>query len=66
MIQLTDTQRQRLSAALEPLNKDYDPAEKMIRRPFSSPGYHTTLKGGWVPPDARVAALCGGAAGYGR
>ncbi len=28
----------------------YDPAEKMIRRPFSSPGYHTTLKGGYVHP----------------
>ncbi len=28
----------------------YDPAEQMIRRPFSSPGYHTTLKGGHVHP----------------
>lgn len=28
----------------------YDPVEKMIRRPFSSPGYHTTLKGGYVHP----------------
>jgi hypothetical protein len=28
----------------------YDPAEQMIRRPFSSPGYHTTLKGGYVHP----------------
>ena len=28
----------------------YDPAERMIRRPFSSPGYHTTLKAGFVHP----------------
>jgi hypothetical protein len=28
----------------------YDPAEQMIRRPFSSPGYHTTLKSGYVHP----------------
>jgi hypothetical protein len=28
----------------------YDPAEQMIRRPFSSPGYHTTLTGGYVHP----------------
>ncbi len=28
----------------------YDPAEKVLRRPFSSPGYHTTLKGGTVHP----------------
>jgi hypothetical protein len=28
----------------------YDAAERMIRRPFSSPGYHTALKGGYVHP----------------
>ena len=36
--------------ALAEEDKRYDPAEQMIRRPFSSPGYHTTLKGGDVHP----------------
>ena len=36
--------------ALSRQDERYDPAEKMIRRPFSSPGYHTTLKGGYVHP----------------
>ena len=36
--------------ALHGKDPRYDPAEKMIRRPFSSPGYHTTLKGGYVHP----------------
>jgi len=36
--------------ALSKQDERYDPAEKMIRRPFSSPGYHTTLKGGYVHP----------------
>ena len=36
--------------ALHEKDPRYDPAEKMIRRPFSSPGYHTTLKGGYVHP----------------
>ena len=36
--------------ALSKQDARYDPAEKMIRRPFSSPGYHTTLKGGYVHP----------------
>jgi hypothetical protein len=36
--------------ALAKQDARYDPAEKMIRRPFSSPGYHTTLKGGYVHP----------------
>ncbi len=35
---------------LEKQDKRHDPAEQMIRRPFSSPGYHTTLKGGHVHP----------------
>ncbi len=42
--------RAKLAKTLEPLHAQYDPAEKMIRRPFSSPGYHTTLKGGDVHP----------------
>ncbi len=36
--------------ALSRQDQRYDPAEKMIRKPFSSPGYHTTLKGGYVHP----------------
>jgi hypothetical protein len=36
--------------ALAQQDERYDPAEHMIRRPFSSPGYHTTLKGGYVHP----------------
>jgi hypothetical protein len=39
-----------LDRALEPLHARYDSAERMIRRPFSSPGYHTTLQGGFVHP----------------
>jgi hypothetical protein len=31
-------------------DSSYDTVEKVIRRPFSSPGYHTTLKGGYVHP----------------
>ncbi|MEM6458891.1 MAG: hypothetical protein AAF710_05815 [Planctomycetota bacterium] len=33
-----------------PTRGEYDPAERMVRRPFSSPGYHTTLTGGEVHP----------------
>ncbi|MBN2316104.1 MAG: hypothetical protein JXM79_19410, partial [Sedimentisphaerales bacterium] len=36
--------------ALGEQDERYDPVERMIRRPFSSPGYHTTLKGGDVHP----------------
>ena len=42
------TQLARLERALAPLHTQWDPAEQMPRRPFSSPGYHTTLKGGFV------------------
>ena len=45
--------QQQKDAFLKALSRQddrYDPAEKMIRRPFSSPGYHTTLKGGYVHP----------------
>jgi hypothetical protein len=34
--------------ALERFNEKYDEEVKMIKSPFSSPGYHTTLKGGFV------------------
>jgi len=45
--------QQQKAGFLKTLSKQdvcYDPAEKMIRRPFSSPGYHTTLKAGYVHP----------------
>jgi hypothetical protein len=45
---LSAAQKERLNRALAPMHKDYDPDAKMIRAPFSSPGYHTTLKGGTV------------------
>jgi hypothetical protein len=47
-IQLTSAQLTRLRRALAPLDVQYDPAEQMLREPFSSPGYHTTLTGGFV------------------
>jgi len=34
--------------ALRQKDAQYDPAEKMLRARFSSPGYHTTLKAGYV------------------
>ncbi|MBL7185087.1 MAG: hypothetical protein ISS70_02080 [Phycisphaerae bacterium] len=60
--------QQQKDAFLRVLSKQderYDPAEQMIRRPFSSPGYHTTLKGGYVHPtrdslDYAVALLDSG------
>ena len=44
----TPAQLARLDRALASSHAQYDPAEQMLRRPFSSPGYHTTLKGGFV------------------
>ncbi len=43
-----DVRRQAFLRALERQDAQYDPAEQMIRGEFSSPGYHTTLKGGTV------------------
>jgi hypothetical protein len=43
-------EKQGFLKALHRQDARYDPNEKMIRRPFSSPGYHTTLKGGHVHP----------------
>jgi hypothetical protein len=40
----------RLDRALASWNSQYDPGERMVRRPFSSPGYHTALQGGFVHP----------------
>ncbi len=47
---LTDVERRGFLQALSAQDKRYDAKERMIRRPFSSPGYHTTLKGGFVHP----------------
>lgn len=45
---LTSDQLARLNKALEPHHANYDPRVKMLREPFHSPGYHTTLTGGFV------------------
>ncbi len=39
-----------LERALAAAHANYNPAEQMTRRPFSSPGYHTALTGGMVHP----------------
>jgi hypothetical protein len=44
----TRARRQAFLRALEKEDANYDPAEQMLRTPFSSPGYHTTLTGGYV------------------
>ncbi len=51
-----------LEAALTDLDSAYNPAERMLRHPFGSPGYHTQHAGEWVH-GTRVAgeyalALC--------
>ena len=46
----SNAEKQAFLRALSRQDERYDPAQKMIRRPFSSPGYHTTLKGGYVHP----------------
>ncbi len=46
----TPTGQAQLREAVRKWGEQYDAAEQMIRRPFSSPGYHTTLKGGFVHP----------------
>ena len=42
---LPAAQRDALLRTLEPLNRQYDPSEKMLKSPFHSPGYHTVYKG---------------------
>ena len=59
---LNDTERAELIGAVNEWGKQYHLAAQMIRRPFSSPGYHTTLTGGEVHPtrdslDYAVALL---------
>lgn len=43
-------ERAQLREAVRKWGEQYDAAEQLIRKPFSSPGYHTTLKGGFVHP----------------
>lgn len=50
MLEMNSIEYSRFLKALERWNQKYDPTEKMIKEPFHSPGYHTTLKGGWVHP----------------
>ena len=45
---ISDAQRERLNRALASMHKQYNSETKMITSAFSSPGYHTTLKGGDV------------------
>ena len=47
---LSAAQLTRLNQALTEVHPQYDPTEKMLRRPLASPGYHTTLKRGLVHP----------------
>ncbi|MDD5200505.1 MAG: hypothetical protein PHC88_11970 [Terrimicrobiaceae bacterium] len=48
LLVLSDAQKKRLFAALEREGRYYDPSERMLRLPFASPGYHTTIKDGFV------------------
>lgn len=50
MNRLSTANLEALYASLKPTHEQYDPAECMLRQPFSSPGYHTTLTGGQVHP----------------
>jgi len=65
---LMQVQQHGFMKALSEQDERYDPKERMIRRPFSSPGYHTMLKGGFVHPTRdslsyAVALLDSGEAG---
>ncbi|MCL5281819.1 MAG: hypothetical protein M1376_18130 [Planctomycetes bacterium] len=44
----TEVRRQAFLRALEKEDRNYDPSAQMLRTPYSSPGYHTTLQGGFV------------------
>ena len=44
----TEVRRQAFLRALDKEDANYDPAAQMLRTPYSSPGYHTTLTGGYV------------------
>jgi hypothetical protein len=64
----TEVRRQAFLRALEKQDQNYDPSQQMLRTPYLSPGYHTTLKGGFVHGtrntlDYAVALLDSGDAG---
>ena len=48
--ELRPVERQGFLKALGEQDERYDPKERMLQRPFSSPGYHTALTGGFVHP----------------
>lgn len=48
MFELSTQDRPRFMKQLEKMNTQYDPQMKALKVPFSSPGYHTTLKDGEV------------------
>lgn len=50
MARMTCSEYSRFMKALEVWNERYDPEIFMIKECFHSPGYHTTLKGGYVHP----------------
>lgn len=56
---LSEQDQHRIKEILRAREAQYDPKEQMVRRPFSSPGYHTTLKGGEVHPtrDSLIYAV---------
>ena len=44
----TEVRRQAFLRALDKQDQNYDASAQMLRTPYSSPGYHTTLKDGFV------------------
>lgn len=48
MFKLSSADYPRFMKRLDEMNKNYDPTYRAIKVPFSSPGYHTTLKDGFV------------------
>jgi hypothetical protein len=62
----TPAQLARLDRALASSHAQYDPAEQMLRRPFSSPGYHTKLTGGFVHSTRESLAYAVGLLDTGR
>lgn len=50
MFRMDEKEYSRFMKALDRWNERYDPEVCMVKEPFHSPGYHTTLKGGWVHP----------------
>jgi len=53
---MTGRQKRDLQRALAAYEARYNPAERMVRQRFHSPGYHTTLRGGMVHPTRTALA----------